>query len=151
MTGQLPQSFTSLASLESLHFDGNAGLCTPLDSSFHTWIQDVDDRQGDNCVPVTPTPPSVLITSFDDDPDDGVSVVLSWTAGTATIYVSQIVRRRQPGVPTWTGIATILASAATWPDTTAVSGERYSYAVRAEKTSGDSNIASSDVKNITVQ
>ena len=119
-----------------MRFQDNAGLCAPLDSIFQSWLQSVSFTGG-NCASAPPKKsPSDLKKTFDDDINDGVSVVLSWKKGADPAYVKQIVQRRKPGIPTWTEIATISTSATTWTDTDVVSGERYFYAVKAEKADG---------------
>ncbi len=94
------------------------------------------------------SPPSYLRATFDDDADDGVSVILSWTAGTDPDYVRQVVLRRQPGMRKGTEITTISASDTTWTDTEVVSGEKYFYTVKAEKANGRGG--STNVRKLTI-
>ena len=52
LTGTIPGSFTSLTSLTSLFFRDNAGLCAPTDDAFQTWLQGLEQVEGDNCTSV---------------------------------------------------------------------------------------------------
>ena len=41
LTGTLPPSLTTLEDIWLLAFDGNAGLCAPLDEAFRAWLADI--------------------------------------------------------------------------------------------------------------
>ena len=49
LSGPLPDSFTSLASLQYLYLAGT-GLCAPTDEAFQTWLEGIENKSGvTNC------------------------------------------------------------------------------------------------------
>ena len=53
LTGSLPQSLTNLTKLEVFNFDAT-GLCAPLDAAFQTWLQGIEETNGENCSGTSP-------------------------------------------------------------------------------------------------
>ncbi len=72
-------------------------------------------------------PPSELTARVESG-----SIVLDWTVGTNPRYVKQVVNRRTEGSSVWTQID-LSTLATTYTDTTVVSGTRYIYFIRGEK------------------
>ena len=63
-------------------------------------------------------------------------VFLRWTPGAHPKFTQQLVRRRAAGSSTWTTVATLSPGSYRYTDTTAESGTKYSYRVKAEKATG---------------
>lgn len=97
---------------------------------------------------VSAAPPADLRASL-----DGFQVVLSWTPGTNSNHVRQIILRKQSGTATgdrgagtfqpaqWQEVATLSSGASTYTDSNVSNGQRYSYRVRAEKANGKGGIS----------
>ena len=93
---------------------------------------------------VTPPPPSMTPTGLTTEVS-GARIYLSWDPGDNTNYVHQLVRRRKTGQNplVWTDFQ-IPTRAATYTDTTALTGITYIYRVMAVKNNGlgaDTNAA----------
>lgn len=53
LTGKFEASFLRLSFLESLYWDGNDGLCMPVEQDFRDWLSRMDWRSsGPYCAPV---------------------------------------------------------------------------------------------------
>ena len=64
LTGEMPDSFTALTSLEWLSFHSNAGLCAPIDNTFQTWLQGIDNVEGSSCALVDSQDDKAALTQF---------------------------------------------------------------------------------------
>ena len=54
LSGAIPQNMTGLTKLETFRFQGNGGLCAPLNAAFQTWLQGIKDASGPNCSGTSP-------------------------------------------------------------------------------------------------
>lgn len=79
----------------------------------------------------------------------GGEVGLSWTPGTNPRYVTQTVKRRDPGVrpAVWTDFEVEL-TASSYTDASVEDGKRYIYRIRAEKANGKGGV--SNVARVTI-
>ena len=49
LSGTLPLDLTKLTNLQGFNFHNNLDLCAPTDEAFETWLQGIDNWEGNSC------------------------------------------------------------------------------------------------------